>query len=668
VVHSVFLVRVSLIQETFPAVRCGMTEYNKELLVGLVLYSKRSNYILLFLVILMGLILPVLARAEFLKMPKVTQTRGIQNKSLLRDIDIPAVRYRDPDPKSGPRVAVSEFKIEGLVEYPKLGITRKALNILAEKIRFALSNEGTLLKSGYTIKELSQVSDLLANIDEESKGRHVTPEDVQRLVWLIKDQRGKRGITIGQIESVANTITRFYRERGFVLAKAYIPKQHVRDGIVDLTVLLGMLGDVQVRGNKLYSAKELKSVFSGMMGKPVTNIAVEENLFLINNFPGIVVDGYFEPGYQVGDTRLNINVKNESRYNANVRVDNHGTAESGRYRFYADAQVNNLLGMADMLKASILKAEAPTNTDYYKLEYGINVFNPRMRLTMETSKNQFVVDKSAIAANIDLKGDVYVDAITGKYIQTRSRIKNQSYELRFEKVYSNLQIGDIPDINNALDEKLTNKSLAYNFDFLQEKSKHLHQGSIKVTSGAFNFGVKPGQDASYNILDIDYSLLTFWKVPIFDASTRVIYRANLQYSGINLSPIVRFSLAGPTRVRAFSPSIFTADDAVYLGVDWLFNSPDWFDFNITKSVNFKQITKPFLFADYSYGLQHSLVAKEANATASLSDAGLGLQFAYGNKFSGDLMVAFPLSHKIKGTSVKPITEKYRVVFDFQYNF
>jgi len=607
------------------------------------------------------------ARAGFLEMPDVTQVRGIHNKSLLRDIDIPAVRDRDPDPAAGPHLAVSQFKIQGLVEYPKLGITHEALQKLAEKIRFALMDEGTLLKSGYTIKELGQLSDLLVKIEEETEGRHVTPMDVQRLVWLVRDQRGNRGITIGQIESVANTITRFYRERGFVLAKAYIPKQHVRDGIVNLTVLLGMLGDVKINNNKLYSAADLKAVFGPMMGKPVTNTAVEEDLFLINNYPGIVVDGYFEPGFQVGDTRLNINVKSESRYNADIRVDNHGSEQSGRYRFYVDGQVNNPLGLADRLQLSYLKAVHPDNTDYYKGDYELKLFHPRWRFGIDSSKNQYVVDTSSLA-NLNLSGNVFVNGARTQYIYKRTRTDNQTFDLRYEKIKSELQVGSLPDPNHSNDQKLTNTSLTYNFAFLKEASKHLHQGTVKLTAGKINFGVQLGQDSSYKILNTDYSLLTFWKVPLIEADTRVIYRASLQYAGINLSSIERFSLAGPTRARGYSPSIFTADDAVYLGIDWLFNSPSWFDFNITENMNFKQITKPFLFVDYAYGVQHTLNLSESDATAALSDAGFGLQFAYNNRFSGDLMVAFPISHTIKNTTAAPVTDKQRVIFDFQYRF
>ncbi len=607
-----------------------------------------------------------IANADFLQMPDVTQMKDLEQKSLLRDIDIPAVRERDPDPTAGPRLAVSEFRIQGLVEYPDLGITREALNELTEKIRFDLMEEGKALESGYTVRELGEISDLLGEVEEESKDRHVTPLDVQRLVWLIREQRGKRGITIGQIESVANTITKFYRERGFVLAKAYIPKQKVRDGIVTLTLLLGMLGEVKVNNNDLYTSEHLQQVFDDMKGKPITSAAVEENLFLINDFPGVFVDGYFEPGTQVGDTRLNINVKNESRFSSNLRVDNHGTKESGLYRLYADAQLNNTLGLSDALNASYLKAEQPSNSDYYRLSYELNLFSPRFRAGIETSKNQFVVDQTIFNASFKLNGSVFVDAYYFKYMFKRSRTNNQNVALRYEEILSDLQLGDIPDIGNALDDKIRTTSLAYNFDTLNETDKKLHQGSVKLTSGSFIYGQEPGQDTDFTIFNSDYSLLSFWKIPFTDSTSRLIYRASLQYAGNNLPSSKRFSIAGPTRARGYSPSLFTADDSLYLGVDWVFNAPDLFDFSMF-GINFKELAKPFVFADLAYGMQHTLQPGESDPTAQVFDLGIGLQFSSG-KFSGNLMAAFPVDEKFKNISQQPNVDSSRLVFDFQYSF
>lgn len=618
-----------------------------------------------FAILTLSLSLP--AYADFLEMPDIKQAPELRSKSLLRDMDIPAVKYRSPDPTEGPRLAVSEFRIEGLVEYPKMGITREALKKLSERIRFDLMGEGKLLESGYTIEELGQVSDLLGHIEEETAGRHVEPVDVQRLVWLIRDQREKRGITLGQIETVANTITQFYRERGFVLAKAYIPKQQVRDGIVNLTLLLGMLGEVQVSGNKLYSTKVLSSVFDPMLGKPITSAAIEEKLFLINDYPGIFVDGHFEPGHQVGDTRLNVTVKDESRYGGDVRIDNHGTKDTGLYRLYADAQLNNPLGLADKLQASVLSAFQPSNTNYWQLQYQMKLFGPKTRLALDQSKNQFLVDQS-LGPDLNLHGIVNVTGATGTYIYQRNRKRNGSFDLRYEIIKSDLQLGTIPDFNNALDDKLKNTSLTYHFDALQEEKKRYHQGELKFTSGSFAYGAEVGQKEKYKIYSASYSLLDFWKIPFVNADTRLVYRADAQYAGINLSGIMRFSLSGPTRARAYSPGIFTADDAVFLGFDWIFNSPKFLDFNVGKSVNLRELMKPFLFVDYAYGKQQPLADSQASAKAKLTDGGFGLKFAQGKSFSGNLSVAFPIKQKFEGIASKPVVDSKRVVFDFQYSF
>lgn len=607
------------------------------------------------------------AFAGFLDMPDVNEAPELERKSMLRDIDIPGVIDRDPDPESGPRLAVSEFRIQGLVEYPELGITRKTLNELVEKIRFDFMAEGKLLDSGYTLDELGGLSDLLVDIEEQTTDRHVTPIEVQKLVWLIRGQRAKRGITLGQIETIADKITRFYRERGFILAKAYIPKQEVRDGIVTLTLLLGVLGSVDVNNNELYSESTLKSVFDDMLTMPVTNAQVEENLYLINDFPGISVNGYFEPGYQVGDTKLTINVKDENKYNFNIRLDNHGTDSTGRYRTYADAQVNNLFGNADLFNISILNASEPNNTKYYHVWYETNLFSPRFKAQIGASRNQFIVDKSELDAAIGISGIVEIVDAKLRYQLTRSRTKNTSIDFKFENIYSDLQLGQFVDTDNKLDDEFDNLSLIYNYDYLNEKTRTLHQGNFKIDSGKYVFGAEIGENPNYKFFSTDYTMLTFVKVPFTDSTSRLIFRVNFQYAGEPLPSVFRPTLAGPTRARGYESDIYSADDLLYTGVDWLFNSPDIFDFNFFGLANFKEIAKPFVFLDASYGLKHSIDPAEDIIIGKVLDAGIGLQFAKGN-FSGNLHLAFPLKESFSAPIAPNIDISARVTFDFQYKF
>ncbi len=604
--------------------------------------------------------------AGFLDMPEITETPELQRKSMLRDLDIPGVKDRNPDPGAGPRLAVKEFRVQGLVEYPELGITRKAINKLVEKIRFQLMAEDKLLDSGYTLDELGELSDLLVDIEEETENRHVTPIEVQKLVWLIRDQRLRRGITLGQIESIADKITRFYRERGFILAKAYIPKQHVRDGIVTLTLLLGMLGEVEVHNNKIYKASTVESVFGDMLTMPVTSSEVEEKLYLINDFPGLTVNGFFEPGHQVGDTKLNINVTQEKKYSSNIRIDDHGTSGTGLYRLFADFQINNPLGTADFLNLSVLQTAAPENVFFWRANYQTNLFSPRFKFVIAASENQFLVDQSTLGTSQGLKGVVGVQDIGLRYDIQRSRIKNSRVELHYELVDSDLRIGDFN--SDSFDERLNNTTISYIFDTLNEKDRVLHQGNIRLTSSNITFGVDPGQDNSFLMLNTDYTRLSFMKVPFSESMSRLILRTNLQYVGKKISSVSRYAVAGPTRVRAFSSDVFSADDAFDFGIDWVFNAPDLFDFRLFSDISLKDIAKPFVFFDVGYGRQYSITSNASDVIAVLADIGLGLQFAKGSEFNGNLQVAFPLMDKFSDSNITVAEKGARVVFDFQYKF
>ena len=610
---------------------------------------------------------PTTVRADFIKMPEIEQLRKIKEKTLLKDMNIPAVRDRLPDPLAGPRLAVAEFRIQGLVEFPELGITRAAIAQLVEGIRFDLMGEGKLLQSGYTIDELGELSDLLVDIEEETIDRHVSSLEVQQLVWLIRAQQGKRGVTIGQIEGVASSITQFYRERGFILAKAYIPKQQVRDGIVNLTVLLGTLGEVNIENNELYDASILTEVFDAFIDKPVTSQSIEENLYLINNFPGISVSGYFEPGTQVGDTRLNVNVREENLFNFSTRIDNHGTDDTGLHRIFLDGQVNNLLGIADYFHLSILQSVFPFGTTYGQLSYDSNFFSPRIRVGLDLSANQFVSDQSSVSDLAELSGLVNVYGAHARYIAQRSRKRNSSYEFRVERIKSDLQYGDIPKTTNYLDQIISNYYLSYNFDLLDDESKLLHDVSFTYNRVDYEFGFKIGQERHFDVYSVDYTLLSFLNVPFTDSSSRLIFKSHIQYSGTTLSSIIRYSLTGPTKIRGFSQSFFTGDDAVFLGVDWMFNSPDMLDFSFF-NVDFTNVFKPFIFFDYGFAYRYSLQEGEANATANLADVGLGLQIAHNSGLSGTIQLAFPVLSELKIVTEEPEYDSALVTFNIQYSF
>lgn len=605
------------------------------------------------------------AFAGFLDMPDTEEVPDPERETMLLDLDVPNVRERDPDPQGGPRLNVKEFRVQGIVEYPKLGITRSELIKRVEKIRFDIMNESALLEGGYTLDELSEVSDLLADIEEETKGEHVTSVEVQRLVFLIRDQRRKRGVTLGMIESVADVITRFYREHGFVLAKAYIPEQRVRDGVVTLTLLLGELGEVSANENKRYSDRIIERVFDSSMGKPVTAADMEERLYLVNDLPGLNVRGYFEPGSQVGDTRLNINAAKESWYSANVRIDNHGTEGSGENRLYADTYIYNPTKTGDQIQLGVLASFEPSNTTYGMFRYQTSFFHPRLVLSFGASSNEFTLDNKEIKAlNVSGKSKIY--DITTSYKLRRSRISNHSLDLVINNIKSNAMIGGKDGAPQS--DTVNNLILGYNFDILNERRRILHQGGIHLSQSKMRSDIEgiPDQEPS-TILDFNYALLNFFRDPLFKSDNRIMLRTSGQFAGESLASSVQYSLGGPTVARALNVNEFYADDGLYAGIDWIFNGPGFSKVSIAGD-KLSDIIQPYFFVDGVYGVKKPPLSdmESDDITAQFGGAGFGLKINL-KGIRGNFLYSSVI-HREVDSDINEVEKGSKVYFDLQYSF
>lgn len=610
-----------------------------------------------------------------IQMPEVEQVPDYENESMLLDLDVPNVRERDPDPEAGPRLNVKEFRLQGLVEYPELGISREELIRRVESIRFDLMEEGEFTDSGYTLDELGELSDLIADIEKDTETEHVGSLEVQKLVFLIREQRRKRGITLGMIETVADTITLYYREKGFILAKAYIPKQRVRDGIVTLTLLLGELGELSVSNNKRLSDKHVQRVFRSRLNQPVTESTIEESLYLLNDTPGVTARGFFEPGSQVGDTKLNVNLLSEKWYTANLRVDNHGSAATSENRVYADFLLNNPLGIGDQLYFSILNGFSPNNSTYGAVRYNTFLFSPRWRYFVGFSTNDFVSSQIFTADNSPLfTGESTVFDTGLKYIFQRSRLKNRSASLSFFDISTELDsAGGFTDEQESEQIKLS-----YDFDNLNQRSRTLLAGqfALKYSDNQTpSLNTAESEGTQETIFSYELTRLSFPNFPFTDYQTRLVLKSSGQYSGESLVNLNQVSLAGPDSVRGFEVNGFQADDGIYLGADWIFSLPKWNTQIFGESIG--RIFQPFVFVDGAYGVVNDIASRsdlidddtatdlDGSVNGTLVSAGIGLKFRHSNLF-GSLNIMTSIVDDLD--SIQAETPTAGILFDIQYTF
>src|ERR1700674_2369953 len=63
---------------------------------------------------------------------------------------------------------------------------------------------------------------------------------------LLQDFVG-REVSLADLEQATDRVTRYYRDRGYFVARAYIPAQEIKDGVVEILILEGKLGQIEIR-------------------------------------------------------------------------------------------------------------------------------------------------------------------------------------------------------------------------------------------------------------------------------------------------------------------------------------------------------------------------------------------------------------------------------------
>jgi hemolysin activation/secretion protein len=116
---------------------------------------------------------------------------------------------------------------------------------------------------------------------------------------LVKSDIG-RELTFADLEAMTARVTKFYRDRGYFIARAYLPQQNLGEGTLEILVLEGHIGNVDV---KYHSAGPdiSRGLLRGLVqdavppSKPVTVNGLERGMLLENDLPNMTARATSKP-------------------------------------------------------------------------------------------------------------------------------------------------------------------------------------------------------------------------------------------------------------------------------------------------------------------------------------------------------------------------------------
>jgi hemolysin activation/secretion protein len=231
-----------------------------------------------------------------------------------------------------------------------------------------------------------------------------------------------RDLTLAQIEALAARVTAWYRERGYLLARAYVPAQEIADGVVEIAVSEGRIGTVEVRGARRYDPAFLRAhVLLDRVQPRFQAQDFERSLLLLNDLPGLEVKSTLKPGAIPGTTDVVLDVEKERLLTGEIEVNNYGSRETGYERLGLALNVNNPFGWNDTFGIRGLVSREGDALWFARGTYGVALGHWGTRISLAYTHINAAADVREVIGSIDVTGSGDIGSVALIHPIWRSR-------------------------------------------------------------------------------------------------------------------------------------------------------------------------------------------------------------------------------------------------------
>jgi len=469
----------------------------------------------------------------------------------------------------------------------------------------------------------------------------VFPES--ELLSLLKDFVNQE-LSLADLWRAADIITGYYRERGYFVARAYIPAQDIKDGIVEIIVLEGKVerisvkpvGDVRLHDSVVEGTLRSALPADGQIRKA----NLERGLLLLNDLPGINVRSVLSPGATVGTSLLTTEVTQGPRLSGHVDFDNYGNKFSGPMRLNAGLNLNDLTGYGDQLS---LRVSDSSGVTYGRVAYQLPVGTTGLKVGAAYSAMRY--DLCCQFAALQSHGNAQVTTATALYPLVRGR----DFSIYGTAAYDHRHF-----FNGTISGTTSDKMLDVGALGIRGESRDFFGGGglntfgLTLTNGNVNLNGSPDRSADSTAARTQggYQKLFYSFIRLQRLGEAISFYAALsgQFASKNLDTSEKFLVGGPMGVRAYPQGEAFSDESMLLNLE--------LRYNVTPSIQLA----PF-FDHGQVRLHHNLWDgwQDGNTHLQnrygLSGYGLGLNWSPPGAFLMRLGVAQPIGNN-PGRSVQ----------------
>lgn len=457
--------------------------------------------------------------------------------------------------------------------------------------------------------------------------------------------------------NAAAAITRYMqRELGYYLGYAYLPEQSPQDGVIHIAVMEGRLDQVILNwpDNMPVDRSVVERHLARLVPGEILRVRdVERVVFLVNDLQGVRARFEVKSGRTPGTASLVVTPSAEPTVSGKVEADSYGSRYSGTSRWNVVGTVASPLKLGDTLVVNAMQSFSG-GMGFGLISYAVPLGANGLKVGTSLSKVNYRLNKEDFP--VGLNGDADAVNVFGLYPFVRSRnlnvfgvtsLEHKEFNDRREvgldtaRRSLDFQAGLVGDFRDNL---LTGAVSTYEATWLQGRMSY-QVGDVPIDT-----------PTHYNRVGLGYSRLQ----NVISNRLLLYVRAKGQLTTQNLDTTERFSLGGPTGVRAYAPGEGTGDQGELLTAELRFLPPDsWFG-----RVSREMVLSAFYdfgHVDFRHDPNQSLFLPGASNTQTLSGWGIGAVWDRPQSFGFRLSLSWPIVGEPITDPVKRIPRAYALL-------
>lgn len=482
----------------------------------------------------------------------------------------------------------------------------------------------------------------------------ISKEEIEK---FYADKLGKE-VTLAEMYGVRDEITKYYREKGYVLSRAVVPQQKLGKGNADfkIRIIEGYINSVTVQGE----FKGDKAILDNYIEKikkagPVNSAELERYLLLLNDLAGTQANATLKatPGKGNAGASDLIITTDHDYVGGVVTFDNSGTKYIGRHLFSGEANLNSALGMSEKLTARGIVSANTDELKFFDLAYS-------MPIGYEGTKVKFLAGHTtthpgATLKDLDIEGDTDLLQLTFTHPFLRTRKENFSGRILFD--YKNTDTDTGSASTNLYEDKTRTVEVGGTYD-LADSWGGVNLFDFSFKQGFDILGATDQDDAKSRANGKDvFTKLNFEasRLQTISGPLGVLLAASGQYSFDPLLAGDEFGIGGAEFGRGYDFSEITGDS----GIDAKIELQYGFETN-SNIVNSLQL---YTFYDIGAVWQRSQLPGE-NGRDSLTSVGFGTRFNLFNTAAGFVELAKPLTREVQSENDKDVQLNFGISYLF----